>query len=264
MVEWRYGVRHGMIGQHVSQVRQAGGLCVAAHPRAPYPGGVFMYPFEGFDAVEVWNGLWSSSRPWNANNAAATAEWGWALVSGAHGGRWLPAVGSSDTHLRGQIAVPHTVVLADRLTAGAVLAGIRAGTSWIAGSAAVSLSLHVHAGSRSAGIGERLEASGEAVTVRVVVGGVPSGTVSFHTDHGTVCREPLSARKTERRRMAHQRGDSLFVRVEVHHPRTANGSTHQPGLLVLRPLPRRRIRRQRPGAVRTGERRPHPERGCGR
>jgi len=113
-----------------------------------------------------WNGLWSSGRPWNAGNAAATAEWGRALVSGAHGGQWLPAVGSSGTHLQGQIAVPHTVVLAGRLTAG----------------------------SRSAGIGERLEASGEAVTVCVVVGGVPSGTVSFHTGHGTVCRVPVVAR----------------------------------------------------------------------
>ena len=84
-----------------------------------------MYSFEGFDAVEVWNGLWSSDRPWNADNAAATAEWGRALVSGVHGGQWLPAVGSSDTHLQGQIAVPHTVVLADRLTTSAVLAGIR-------------------------------------------------------------------------------------------------------------------------------------------
>ena len=218
VVEWRYGVRHGMIGQHVSQVRQAGGLCVAAHPHAPYPGGVFMYSFEGFDAVEVWNGLWSSDRPWNADNAAATAEWGRALVSGVHGGQWLPAVGSSDTHLQGQIAVPHTVVLADRLTTSAVLAGIRAGTSWIAGSAAVSLSLHVHAGSRSAGIGERLEASGEAVAVRVMVGGVPSGTVSFHTDHGTVCRVPLPAEGQGTVEWRTSAEDSLFVRVEVHHP----------------------------------------------
>jgi hypothetical protein len=85
--EWRYGVRHGTIGQHVNHVRQAGGLCVAAHPHAPYPGGAFMYSFEGFDAVEVWNGLWSSDRPWNADNPAATAEWGRALVSGMDGGK---------------------------------------------------------------------------------------------------------------------------------------------------------------------------------
>lgn len=81
VVEWRYGVRHGVIGRHARQVRQAGGLCVAAHPHAPYPDGVFMYPFQGFDAIEVWNGLWSSDRPWNADNGAATAEWGRGLAS---------------------------------------------------------------------------------------------------------------------------------------------------------------------------------------
>ena len=30
----------------VSRVHQTGGLCVAAHRHAPYPGGVFMYPLE--------------------------------------------------------------------------------------------------------------------------------------------------------------------------------------------------------------------------
>ncbi|HEY0935538.1 MAG TPA: CehA/McbA family metallohydrolase [Trebonia sp.] len=123
VVEWRYGVRDDVIGRHVGQVRQAGGLCVAAHPQAPYPGGVFMYPFDGFDAVEVWNGLWSSDRPWNADNHAAAAEWGRTLAAGIRAGRWLPATGNSDTHLDGQIAVPHTVVLADELSTSAVLPG---------------------------------------------------------------------------------------------------------------------------------------------
>lgn len=177
-----------------------------------------MYPFEGFDAVEVWNGLWSSGRPWNADNSAATAEWGRALVSGADGGKWLPAVGNSDTHLEGQIAVPHTVVLAEGLTTSAVLAGIRAGTSWIAGSAAVSLSLHVHAGGRSAGIGKHLETRGEAAVVRAVVGGVPSGTASFHTDHGTVHRELLAAQGQGAVEWRTSAEESLFVRVEVRHP----------------------------------------------
>jgi hypothetical protein len=164
VVEWRYGVRHGVIGQHASQVRQAGGLCVAAHPHAPYPGGVFMYPFEGFDAVEVWNGLWSSDRPWNADNGAATAEWGRALVSGAHGGRWLPAIGGS------------------------------------------------------AGIGGHLETRGEEAVVCAVVGGVPSGTVSFHTDHGTARREQLPAEGQGSVEWHTSAGETLFVRVEVHHP----------------------------------------------
>jgi hypothetical protein len=134
VVEWGYSVRDGVIGRHVSQVREAGGLCVAAHPHAPYPGGVFMYPLDGFDAVEAWNGLWSSGRPWNAGNDAATAEWGRALAAGVHGRRWLPAIGCSDTHLDGQIVIPHTVVLADELSTSAALAGWRASGPAAAGS----------------------------------------------------------------------------------------------------------------------------------
>ena len=100
-------------------------------------------------------------------------------------------MGNSDTHLDGQIGIPHTIVLAEELSSAAILAGIRAGRSWIAGSAAVELSLQVSAADRNAGIGERLETCGEPAVVRVVVGGVPSGVVSFHTDRGTVHRESL-------------------------------------------------------------------------
>ena len=56
VVDWRYGVRDDVIDDYLDQVHQAGGLCVAARPHAPYPSRVFMYPFQGFDAVEVWNG----------------------------------------------------------------------------------------------------------------------------------------------------------------------------------------------------------------
>lgn len=33
-----------------------------------------MYPYQGFDVVEVWNGQWSSDVPWQADNEAALAE----------------------------------------------------------------------------------------------------------------------------------------------------------------------------------------------
>ncbi len=63
MVDWRYGVRDGVIDRHLEQVRRSGGLCVAAHPHAPYPSGLLGYPLEQFDAVEVWNGLWALTSP---------------------------------------------------------------------------------------------------------------------------------------------------------------------------------------------------------
>lgn len=231
VVEWRYGLRHDVIGQHVTQVHQAGGLCVAAHPHAPYPGGVFTYPFDQFNAVEVWNGLWSSDRPWNADNNAAVAEWGRTLAAGIRSGRWLPAIGNSDTHLDGQIAIPHTVVLADELSTSAVLAGIRAGHSWIAGSTAIDLSLHARSGARSAGIGDQLDTFGKPAVIQSVVNGVPSGTVSFHTDRGTVHRETLPGDGPGTIEWRTSAEESAFVRVEVRQPEQQMAALTNPVIL---------------------------------
>ncbi|WP_307782114.1 CehA/McbA family metallohydrolase [Streptomyces sp. MBT65] len=184
VVDWRYGVRDGVIDRHLDEVRRGGGLCVVAHPHAPYDSGTFLYPHEGFDVVEVWNGPWTSDLPWQADNEAALAEWGRSLEAAVRRGAWRPAMGNSDTHLTGQIGVPHTVVRAAGLSADAVLAGIGAGRSWIAGSAAVELSFTVSAGAQRVGIGGRLEGGDEPVTARVGVHGVPSGVVSFHTGRG--------------------------------------------------------------------------------
>ncbi|MBV1942134.1 CehA/McbA family metallohydrolase [Streptomyces sp. BV286] len=217
LVGWRYGVRDGMVDGHLDQVHRAGGLCVAAHPYAPYPSGTFMYPYQGFDVVEVWNGLWSSDVPWNADNEAALAEWGRSLAADVHQERWRPAMGNSDTHLEGQIGIPQTVVLAEELSTDAILAGIRAGRSWIAESAAVELSFTVCAGGHSAGIGERLKTGGEPAVVRVNVRGVPSGTVSFHTEQGTVHRESLPGSGSGAVEWRTSAEDSGFVRIEVRH-----------------------------------------------
>ncbi|MER7459332.1 CehA/McbA family metallohydrolase [Micromonospora sp. NPDC126480] len=217
VVDWRYGVRDDAIGQYLDHVRQAGGVCVAAHPYAPYPGGTLMYPYRWFDTVEVWNGLWASDLPWNADNEAALAEWGRRLAFDVARGRWRPAMGNSDVHLEGQLGTPHTVVFAEELSSDAILAGIRAGRSWIAESAAVELAFVATAGERSAGVGERLESRGESVAVRVRVAGVPSGVVSLHTERGTVCREqlPVDGGFVEWRTTADEAG---FVRTEVRHP----------------------------------------------
>ena len=218
VVDWRYRVRDGAVDRHLIQVRQAGGLCVAAHPHAPYVSGDFMYSYQGFDVVEVWNGLWTSDRPWNADNEAALAEWGRSLAADIHGGRWRPAIGNSDTHLRDQIGLPHTVVLADELSTDAILAGIRTGQSWIAESAAIELSLEVSAGERCAGIGERLETGDEPAVVRVGVRGVPSGIAGFHTDRGKVHRESLPGDRSGTVEWRTSADEAAFVRVEVRHP----------------------------------------------
>ncbi|MFC0006973.1 CehA/McbA family metallohydrolase [Micromonospora siamensis] len=218
VVDWRYGVRDGLVDGQLREVSRVGGLCVAAHPHAPYPCGVFMYPYGKFDVVEVWNGRWTSDLPWNADNEAALAEWGRGLAADIHGGRWRPALGNSDVHVAGQLGTPHTVVLAEELSTEAVLAGIRAGRSWIAESAAVELELTVSAGDRSAGIGDRLETAGDPAEVRVSVRGVPSGLVSFHTERGTAHRESLPEDGTGTVRWHTAADASAFVRVEVRHP----------------------------------------------
>ena len=44
VVEWRYGVRHGVIGRHVGQIRAAGGLCVGSSPARTLPWRRFHVP----------------------------------------------------------------------------------------------------------------------------------------------------------------------------------------------------------------------------
>ncbi|MEV7027696.1 PHP-associated domain-containing protein, partial [Kitasatospora sp. NPDC093558] len=213
-------------------VRRGGGLCVAAHPHAPYVSGTFRYPYRGFDAVEVWNGPWRSDLSWQADNEAALTEWGRSLAPDVRRGRWRPAVGNSDAHLAGQIGVPHTVVLADELGAGAVLAGIRAGRSRLAASDGVELAFSVTCGDRTAGIGEALVtdaavATGEAAmtgdgpaVVRAEVRGVPFGTVVLHTGKGRAHTTSLpgdGAGTVEWPMRPAEAAESVLVRVEVRY-----------------------------------------------
>jgi hypothetical protein len=232
VVDWDYGAGDAVVERHLAEVHRVGGLCVAAHPYAPYPSGTFMYPYQGFDVVEVWNGPWASDLAWQADNEAALAEWGRGLAADVHRGRWRPAVGNSDTHLDGQIGIPHTVVAAGQLSADAILAGIRAGRSWIAESAAVQLAFDVSAGGRCAGIGEQLETDQGPAVARVEVRGVPSGTVTFHTETGMVHRASLPATGSGAVRWHTSAQESGFVRVEVRRPGGGMAALSNPIILV--------------------------------
>jgi hypothetical protein len=232
LVDWRYGVRDDVVDQHLAQVHRTGGLCVAAHPYAPFASGTFMYPYEGVDVVEVWNGQWSSDLPWNADNEVALAEWGRGLAADMVKGRWRPAMGGSDTHLDDQIGVPHTVVLAEELSVEAILAGLGAGRSWIAESAAVELSFTVSAGGRSAGIGDRLIAGEEPAVVRAHVRGVPSGSVSFHTEQGRMYSAPLPGTGSGDVEWSTSAEQSGFVRIEVRHPDRGMAAMSNPIILT--------------------------------
>jgi hypothetical protein len=123
-------------------------------------------------------------------------------------------MGNSDIHLAGQLGT-HTVVRAEERSVSAILKGLRAGHSWIAGSTAVWLAAEAVAGGHAAGIGDRLPTHGAPVTVTAEIGGVPWGTVSVHTERGTVHRAPLSedGRGTVEWRTSAE--ESPFARLEV-------------------------------------------------
>ncbi|MHC3469291.1 CehA/McbA family metallohydrolase [Streptomyces sp. 7R007] len=182
-VDWRYRARDDRFGHHARRIREAGGLVVPAHPHAACIGCAWKFGFAEADAVEVWNG------PWTPDDEVALAEWDGMLVASAGSGSWLPAMGNSDAHRAPDaVGLPQTVVLAEDLTREAVLAGIRAGRSYVAESANVSLSFTVTAQSgERAGVGERLAVgAGTPVTVRAEVSGAPRCTVRFVTDQGVL------------------------------------------------------------------------------
>ena len=188
---------------------EIGDFRVVAHPYAPYPSGTFRGSYDDFDAVEVWNGQWTSDLPWQADNEAALGFWGRHLADGIRRGRWLPAVGNSDAHLRGQLGSPHNVVRAARTES--VIAGLRAGHNWIAESDAVRLSFT--AGGAEAG--DHLAAGGEPVAVELSVAGVPSGVVTFHTEQGAAWSETLPAGGVG---VVSWEIAAEFVRAEVRRP----------------------------------------------
>ena len=235
VVGWDYDANdEGAVDSCLREVHGADGLCVAAHPHAPYDFGTLLYSLDEFDLVEVWNGLWSSSRPWNADNEAALADWADSLADAVARGHWRPAIGNSDIHMADQLlGTPHTVVMAEELSTRAILTGLRAGRSWIAESPGIDLSFTASSGDRSAGIGERLDTAGEVVDVVLTArSGVPHGMVGFHTDAGEVHRAVLPDVGSGVVKWRTQADESSFVRVEVRHPHGAMAALTNPILLT--------------------------------
>ncbi len=222
-VDWRYRARENRFGRYAHQVRRAGGLVVPAHPHATCIGCNWKFGLADADAVEVWNG------PWTPDDEIALAEWDNALVAavrnpgdGGDGpGRWLPAMGNSDAHREpDRLGHPQTVVLAESLSRRAILAGIRAGRSYLAESAALTLAFGATDGRGGhAGIGERLRAAADApVTVRLEVSGAAADcTVRLVTDQGVLLTAPLSAAGTGVVEWRTTPAHAAYVRAEVRH-----------------------------------------------
>ncbi|ORT58688.1 CehA/McbA family metallohydrolase [Streptomyces sp. CB03238] len=216
-VDWRYRARDNRFGHFARAIRRAGGLVVPAHPHATCIGCNWKFGFADADVVEVWNG------PYTPDDEVTLADWDATLASR----RWTPAMGSSDAHREPQkVGEPQTVVLADDLTREAILAGLRAGRSYVAESAAVSLSFTATGGRGAhAGIGDRLAVPPDApVTVRLEVTGAPGCTARFVTDQGVLhTAPPLPASGTGTAEWTTTPAYATYVRAELRHPATVPG-----------------------------------------
>ncbi|NEY35894.1 phosphoesterase [Streptomyces sp. PRKS01-65] len=219
-VDWRYRARDNRFGRFARQIRRAGGLVVPAHPHATCIGCNWKFGFGEADAVEVWNG------PYTPDDEVALADWDGMLVASVREGRaWIPAMGSSDAHRDPDVVGrPQTVVLADDLSRRAIQEGIRAGRSYVAESAQVSLSFTASGGrGEHAGIGERLRVDRDApVTVRLEVTGAPRCTVRLVTDQGvlfTGAPLPVSGSGTVEWRTT--ASYAAYVRAELRHEAAA-------------------------------------------
>ncbi|MER6912343.1 CehA/McbA family metallohydrolase [Streptomyces sp. NPDC000594] len=216
-VDWRYRARENRFGRFAREIRRAGGLVVPAHPHASCIGCAWKFGMGEADAVEVWNGSWSTE------DEVSLQAWDAALARG----RWTPAMGSSDAHRHPDpVGTPQTVVLAEGLTRAAVLEGLRRGHSYVVESSAVTLGLTVTGGrGRSAGIGERLRVSGETpVTVRLETAGTPGCSVRFVTDQGVLhTSAPVGESGSAVMRWETTPRYATYVRAEVRHPVTVAG-----------------------------------------
>ncbi|MEV6007518.1 CehA/McbA family metallohydrolase [Streptomyces sp. NPDC051976] len=219
-VDWRYRSRDDAFERFTRQIRRANGIVVPAHPYGMSLASQWKFGYDDVDAIEVWNGTWT------LDDEASLLTWDNLLTGAARGdGHWIPAMGNSDAHRDPNVVgLPQTVVLADGLDRASLLAGIRAGRSWIAESADIQLSMTASGPhGEHAGIGERLPVAPEAdVTVRLEVGGLPAGSalVRLITDEGPLFTAPLSASGVVE--WTTTASYSAYVRAEVRRVAPAN------------------------------------------
>jgi hypothetical protein len=165
-IDWRYRPEDDKLARFVDQVHDLGGLAIVAHPYISVPSirWDFGDDWAGMDAVEVWNG------PWDGFDEQALKRWHTLLSAGTY----VPAVGNSDTHKQSQtIGLAQTVVRAESLSVAALVAGYRAGHSWIAESSAVDLEFTATLDDVSGQCGDRVpSAAGQEVAVHVGATGV--------------------------------------------------------------------------------------------
>jgi hypothetical protein len=218
-VDWRYAPRDGVFPRFAAEVREVGGLVVAAHPAAPVPGSLWEFGFDDVEALEVWNGRW------NLDDEVSLRIWQRLLREG----RRVVAVGGSDSHTHHQpVGSPQTVVHARELSIPAIVDGLRCGNSYIARSRSVTVEFTVSC-RRAAELavpGQTLRVPPEApVTVTAMITGAPGTSAALITAAGCAARAKVSGSARTMLRWELDAESARFARLEVREaPRRPLGA----------------------------------------
>ena len=133
-IDWRYRPEDDQLASFTDRVRELGGVAIACHPFNPVASirWGFGTDFPHMDAFEIWNG------PWTGDDQQAVVNWTKLLNQG----RFVPAVGTSDSHNDGQtVGLAQSVMRLDALSSDAVVAAVKGGHLYVAESSAVALTL---------------------------------------------------------------------------------------------------------------------------
>jgi predicted metal-dependent phosphoesterase TrpH len=208
-VDWRYAPRDGVFPRFAAEVREAGGLVVAAHPAAPLPGSLWEFGFDHVEALEVWNGRW------NLDDEVSLRIWQRLLREG----RRVVAVGGSDSHTHQQpVGSPQAVVHARELSIPAIVDGLRCGRSYIARAPGVTVELTAsYLGAVDvAGPGQTLRVPPETrVTVTAMITGAAGTNAALITTAGCVGRAPVRGSARTMLRWEVDAASARFARLEV-------------------------------------------------
>ncbi len=166
-IDWRYRPEDGDLATFVQQVSDLGGAAIICHPYNPVPSirWGFGTDWSPMHAVELWNG------PWSFDDQLTVTNWDKLLRQG----RFVPGVGSSDSHNSSQtVGLAQSVLRLGSVSTAEVVAAVKGGHAWIAESSDVDLAFTATSGASSASCGDTLTAAADdLVTVTMSASGVP-------------------------------------------------------------------------------------------
>jgi hypothetical protein len=215
-VDWRYAPRDAVFPRFAAEVRDGGGLVVAAHPAAPVPGSLWEFGFGDVDALEVWNGRW------NLDDEVSLRMWQRLLCQG----RRVAAVGGSDSHTEHQpVGSPQTVVHAIGLSTPALVDALRRGRSYIARSRSVTIEFTASSRDGMAGPGQTLRVPPERpVTVTAMITGAAGTSVALITAAGCAGRATVDGPARTMARWELEAASARFARLEIREAKRPLGA----------------------------------------